>query len=121
MNSGLFITDNDVITMMNLIYLAKITDRIPIIPTFTPSWHIGGDAPGIAFGEIFDVPRFIEEAGTELLEWQDVKDPRSQEIEELGCWSVWQTVQKEEDRPRESDAPKWLGLGTLPFHQTYKV
>ena len=63
------------------------------------------------------MPRFIEEAGVELLEWQDVKDPRSQEIEELGCWSGWQTVQKEEDRPRESDAPKWLGLGMLPFNQ----
>ncbi|KAI0690914.1 hypothetical protein BC835DRAFT_1280090 [Cytidiella melzeri] len=102
--------NNDVMTMMNLIYLAKITDRVPIIPTFTPSWHIGGDAPGISFGEIFDVPRFIEEAGIELLEWRDVKDSKSEEVEDIGCWSVWQAVQKSEDQPRGSDVPKWLNL-----------
>ncbi|KAI0342152.1 hypothetical protein BDW22DRAFT_1331518 [Trametopsis cervina] len=102
--------NNDVITMMNLIYLAKITDRIPIIPTFTPSWHIGGDAPGITFGEIFDVPRFIQETGIELLEWHQVKDPASTEVEEIGCWSVWQAVQNFEDQPRGSDVPKWLNL-----------
>lgn len=109
-------SDNDVITMMNLIYLAKITDRIPIIPTFTPSWHIGGDAPGIAFGEIFDVRRFANETGVEMLEWRDVKDPRSEEVEELGCWSVWQAVQKDENHPRDSDAPKWLKLGACTIY-----
>lgn len=102
--------NNDVMTMMNLIYLAKITDRIPIIPTFTPSWHIGGDAPGITFGEIFDVPRFIEEADMELLEWYEVKDDESEEADEIGCWSVWRAAQHYEDAPRGSDVPKWLNL-----------
>jgi hypothetical protein len=105
--------DNDAITMMNLIYLAKITERIPIIPTFTPSWHIGSDTPGIDFGKIFDVSIFTEETGIELSEWKDVKDPESEELEDIGCWSVWQAVDKDsgKNKPRASDVPKRLHLG----------
>ncbi|KAI0347794.1 hypothetical protein BDW22DRAFT_1349857 [Trametopsis cervina] len=100
---------NDVMTYMNLIYLGIITDRVPIIAMFTPS-HIGGDAPVITFGEVFDVPRFIKESGTPLLEWLDVKDPQSDAVETIGCWNIWESVQYYEHFPRNSFVPDWLNL-----------
>ncbi|KAJ7167947.1 hypothetical protein C8R46DRAFT_898646, partial [Mycena filopes] len=35
-----------------------------------------------------DFPRLRRELGTPVLEWRDVKDVGSDEIEELGCWDV---------------------------------
>ena len=97
---------------MNLIYLGIITNRVPIIAMFTPS-HIGGDAPVITFGEVFDVPRFIKESGTPLLEWIDVKDPASDQMDTIGCWNVWESVQYYEHFPRNSWIPAWLNVGEL--------
>ena len=59
-------------TYANLIYLGQITDRVPVIGLFTPS-HIGGDAPPIAFGEVFNVSRFIKDSGIPIIEWDDVR------------------------------------------------
>ncbi len=72
---------------MNLIYLAVITDRIPIIAMFTPS-HIGGDKPTIDFGEVFDVQRLAQGIGRPGLEWHQVNNRRSDVVDALGCWSV---------------------------------
>ncbi|KAH9944221.1 uncharacterized protein BXZ73DRAFT_87164 [Epithele typhae] len=93
---------NDVMTYANLIYLGSITDRIPIMPMFTPS-HIGGHVPPIPFGEVFDVPRFVKESGIEILEWDEVKDPNS------GLSTTW-AVQNREHFPRRSAVPGHLGL-----------
>lgn len=101
---------NDVMTYANLIYLGIITSRVPIIAMFTPS-HIGGDAETIPFGDVFDVPRFIRDSGVDILEWREVKDPGSNELEDLGCWNVWEAVQYNEHYPRRSAVPGWLGLG----------
>lgn len=99
-------------TIFNLIYLGQITDRIPIVPMFTPSWHIGGGAAGgLLFSEVFDIPRFIEETGQAVLEWHQVKDRQSEVVDEIGCWNVWETVQYYEAIPRGSDVPQWLHLG----------
>lgn len=87
-----------------------ITDRVPIIPPFTPS-HIGGDVPPIAFGDVFDVSRLREAVGP-VIEWHELKDPASAEVEDIGCWSVWQAVQPSENSPRGSTIPHWIGLGT---------
>ena len=97
-------------TYTNLVYLATLTDRVPVVGMFTPS-HIGGDVPPILFGEVFDVPRFIEESGIPLVEWYEVKDPESGVIDELGCWNVWEAVQYNEHSPRGSVVPSWLKLG----------
>ncbi|GJE85810.1 O-fucosyltransferase family protein [Phanerochaete sordida] len=101
--------NNDVMTYMNLIYLGIITDRVPVVAMFTPS-HIGGDAGVITFGEVFDVQRFRDESGTPLLEWLEVKDPESEEVDELGCWNIWEAVQYYEHFPRGSSIPDWLKL-----------
>ncbi|KAI0308147.1 hypothetical protein B0F90DRAFT_1680537 [Multifurca ochricompacta] len=100
---------NDVMTYGNLIYLAMLTERIPIIGPFTPS-HIGGDAGNIAFGEVFDVDYLSKAIGIPVLEWSEVKNTSSQEIEDIGCWSVWQAVQTRESDPRLTNALPLQGL-----------
>ncbi|ESK90926.1 hypothetical protein Moror_16427 [Moniliophthora roreri MCA 2997] len=94
---------NDVMAYANSIYLALITDRIPVMPVFTPS-HIGGSVPPIAFGDVFDVPRLRKLLGKPVLEWRDVKDSKSEEVDDLGCWSVWEGVQAATN-PRDSQVP----------------
>jgi len=94
-----------------LIYLALITDRVPIVPMFTPS-HIGGHVPPINFGDVFDVPRLRKGLGKPVLEWHDVKDRKSESLDELGCWNVWESVQAREAIPRYSHIPMHLKLGT---------
>ncbi|OBZ78696.1 hypothetical protein A0H81_01215 [Grifola frondosa] len=96
-------------TYANLIYLGTLTDRIPIVAMFTPS-HIGGDVPPIPFGEVFDVPRFIQDSGIQILEWDEVKDPQSEVYDDIGCWNVWEAVQNNEHFPRGSAVPSWLKL-----------
>ncbi|KAJ7708791.1 hypothetical protein B0H17DRAFT_1030880 [Mycena rosella] len=83
---------NDVLLYMNLLYLGLITERVPVIPYFTPT-HVGGSAPTLAFGEVFDLPRLQKAIGAPILEWHQVKDPESESVDALGCWSVWQAVQ----------------------------
>ena len=100
-------------TYANLIYLGSLTDRVPIIAMFTPS-HIGGDVAPIAFGEVFDVPRFNEESGIHIVEWDEVKDPESDIVDDLGCWNLWEAVQYNEHHPRNSAVPDWLKLGEEP-------
>ncbi|KAG8986048.1 hypothetical protein FRB90_004237, partial [Tulasnella sp. 427] len=92
----------------NLIYLALITQRIPIIPPLVPSpSHLGFNKPlpMIDFGEVFDVARLQRAIRSPILEWKDVKrarygepwavsDPAVEGVvqEELGCWSTNQVV-----------------------------
>jgi hypothetical protein len=96
---------------MNLLYLALITDRIAIMPMFTPS-HIGGAVPPIDFGLVFDVPRLRKALRKPVLEWHDVKDRNSTSVDELGCWNVWEASQSREDYPRRSQVPDHLKLGS---------
>ena len=48
-----------------------------------------------------------------VLEWHEVKDLATQarEIEDIGCWSVWQAVQTRESAPRINNALSLQGLG----------
>jgi len=96
-------------TYMNLVYLGLITDRIPVMPMFTPS-HIGGHVRPIPFGDVFDVPRLRRLLGKPVLEWREVKDPQSDSIDELGCWNVWEAVQVHEAFPRDSAVTRHLNL-----------
>ncbi|KAF5385096.1 hypothetical protein D9615_001270 [Tricholomella constricta] len=100
---------NDVMTYINLIYLALITDRIPVIPIFTPS-HIGGAVPPIDFGLVFDIPRLRKALNKPVLEWHEVKDRSSNELDEIGCWNTWEAVQEREQYARRSQVPDHLKL-----------
>ncbi|CCM03129.1 uncharacterized protein FIBRA_05250 [Fibroporia radiculosa] len=115
-NDTLYITSwisagwtNDVMTYANLIYLGVLTGRVPLISVFTPS-HVGGEAGNIPFGDVFDVPRFIQDSGIDIIEWRDVKDPYSPQLEDIGCWNLWESVQYHEHAPRISSIPDWLQL-----------
>ncbi|KAI0031409.1 hypothetical protein K488DRAFT_52104 [Vararia minispora EC-137] len=92
---------NDVMTYANLIYLGLITGRTAILHTFLPS-HVGPGAPQIPFSDVFDIEYLSEKIGMPVLEFSDVKNmsTASEEIEEIGCWSVWEAVELREGRPR---------------------
>ncbi|KAG6334539.1 hypothetical protein ID866_4555 [Astraeus odoratus] len=94
---------NDVMTIGNLLYLAMITERVPIIPKFVPS-HIGPEAPPIPFSDVFDVSRLSQALRIPILEWDQVKDSNSSTLDELGCWAVW-PVTAEEDGVPPRDSP----------------
>ncbi|KAH8825674.1 hypothetical protein DL96DRAFT_1530298 [Flagelloscypha sp. PMI_526] len=98
---------NDVMTYMNLIYLAFTTQRVPVLPHFTAG-HFQGDS--MTVGQIFDLPRLSKALGITIVEWHEVKDPRSAVVDTLGCWNIWQTVQQNGAGPRESRAPVDLKL-----------
>ncbi|KAG1838331.1 hypothetical protein C8R48DRAFT_666854 [Suillus tomentosus] len=100
---------NDVMTYGNLIYLALITERIPIIAKFIPS-HVDNSAPPFAFGEVFDVPRLSQAIKSPIIEWHEVKDSESEVLDDLGCWSLWESVQKTQSHPRGSFSLNWLKL-----------
>jgi hypothetical protein len=100
---------NSLMMIVNMVYLSTLTDRVAVLPPFMPM-HVGSDAPPVPFGEVFDVPRLSKTLGVPLLEWRDIKDPKSTELETLGCWSVWEAVSGEEPRP--SLAPYVLSLGS---------
>ncbi|KAF9041764.1 hypothetical protein BDZ89DRAFT_1060126, partial [Hymenopellis radicata] len=102
---------NDVMTMANMIYLGVITERVPILPPFTPS-HVlqDGEAWVLPFGEVFDVPRMQKAMNIPILEWHDVKRDEDGERDELGCWNIWEATQHREAFPRYSNIPDFLNL-----------
>ncbi|QRW12797.1 O-FucT domain protein [Ceratobasidium sp. AG-Ba] len=80
---------NQVIATVNLIYLAILTGRTPIIPPLLPD-HFGNldTVAPIAFSDIFDIPRLTNELNIPVIEWHEVKIPTSSEIESIGCWNT---------------------------------
>lgn len=102
---------NDVMAFGNLIYLALITDRIPVVPKFTPS-HVlmDGHADDLPFGDVFDIPRLASLIRSPVLEWKDVKTDENPVTESLGCWAVWSVQQPFEPNPREGWFPRNSGL-----------
>ncbi|KAF7290976.1 hypothetical protein HMN09_01276300 [Mycena chlorophos] len=86
---------NDMMAHINLLYLAKQTDRIPIMDIFFADWgHVGFGykvrPPPMLFGDVFDLPRFTNLTGVEVLQWPDVKAADSREIDSFGCWNLEQ-------------------------------
>ncbi|KAJ6526422.1 hypothetical protein B0H19DRAFT_1275776 [Mycena capillaripes] len=80
---------NQVIEFMNLLYLARLTERVPIIPRFRPV-HMAASTSHIDFSDVFDLPRLRKELKTPILEWRDVKVSvvRIETVEDLGCWDL---------------------------------
>ncbi|KAF7302972.1 hypothetical protein MKEN_01259900 [Mycena kentingensis (nom. inval.)] len=80
---------NDVISFMNLIYLAQQTNRIPVLPHHTSthlSWEVQEQ---MTFGEVFDVPRLSKALAKPIVEWHQVKSRADAVWDEIGCWNVW--------------------------------
>ncbi|KZT51338.1 hypothetical protein CALCODRAFT_443220 [Calocera cornea HHB12733] len=100
---------NDVMALVHMIYLAQLTERVPILPAFAPS-HLSQSAGHIPFGDVFDLRRLSEEIHMPILEWRDVKQPNSTVVEDIGCWSAWIGGGQSNGRPRDSYLPAALGL-----------
>lgn len=95
----------------NLIYLALLTGRVPIVGYWVPS-HTGDDVGPLPFSEVFDIEYLSNAIGVPVLDWDEVKSQDSEEMEDIGCWSVWQAVQTREDQPRWTKAHELQHLGT---------
>ncbi|TFK56646.1 hypothetical protein OE88DRAFT_1730116 [Heliocybe sulcata] len=103
---------NDVMALGNMIYLGMLTDRIPIIPPFTPS-HVNASAGPVLFSDAFDIDHLSSVLRIPLVEWHEVKQQDSKVIDELGCWSVWETAHQDADgtrKPRGHRGERTLGL-----------
>ncbi|KAK0462618.1 uncharacterized protein EV420DRAFT_1199247 [Desarmillaria tabescens] len=76
---------------VNLIYLGIISDRIPVLPPFSPSHHVTGV---IAFGDVFNLKHLRDVLQLPVIEWSDIKTPLKKlgdpdaSWEKIGCWSV---------------------------------
>lgn len=102
---------NQVMTVVNLIYLAILTGRIPIIPQLLPE-HFGtlDTVSPIAFGDVFDIPRLKSELGIPIVEWDEVKASKSPENEPIGCWSTRAGIKITENHPALTYHPDILNL-----------
>ncbi|KZO99653.1 hypothetical protein CALVIDRAFT_534075 [Calocera viscosa TUFC12733] len=100
---------NDVMALVHMLYLAQLTERVPILPAFAPS-HIGQAAGQIPFGDVFDLQRLSEETHMPILEWRDIKQPNSAVVDSIGCWSAWIGGGQSDGRPRDSYVPPVLRL-----------
>ena len=93
-----------------------MTDRIPVLPKFTPS-HVlvDGHTGDLPFGDVFDIPRLSSLIKSPVLEWRDIKIDEQPVTESLGCWAVWPEQQTYEPTPREGWYPRGAGLGGFRF------
>ncbi|KAG8858396.1 hypothetical protein FRB96_005281 [Tulasnella sp. 330] len=94
---------NEMMNDVNLIYLAILSSRIPIIPPHVPM-HVGtsDEVDLLHFGEVWDIDLLRFHTGVPLLEWRDVKSAQSTELDVLGCWSAWATIEHRRGIPRGS-------------------
>jgi hypothetical protein len=58
---------------MHMLYLARLTERVPIIPRFRPVHLANNSVAHIDFSDVFDLPRLRQELKTPVLEWREVK------------------------------------------------
>ncbi|KIY43900.1 hypothetical protein FISHEDRAFT_77825 [Fistulina hepatica ATCC 64428] len=74
---------------INMLYLATLSDRVPILAPFAPSDHISSLTQPLSWHDVFDLPRLRWELRRHILEWDDVKHsgPASQ-TDSIGCWSI---------------------------------
>jgi hypothetical protein len=113
-------------TYCNLIYIALLTQRIPIIPDFPPG-HQGRKSGWVPFGKVFDTHRLAASLHIPILEWRDLKNEslptedhqylwdtqNDYKHEVLGCWSLWSTHGHDHGRPRESSLTLLYHLGSI--------
>ena len=100
---------NDVMAYCNMIYLAILTKRVPILARFAPT-HVGNEAGFIPFSEIFDLPRMSKALGIPLIEWGQLKNLTNEPVEDIGCWGTHTTLFK--GGVLHSVSERRYGLGT---------
>jgi len=95
---------NNVMTYINLIYIARLTERISILGPFYPG-HLPESAGPMNVGAIFDLPKLSNAINLPVLEWSEVKDFNATDavVDDLGCWSVWAVGNTNVKEPRRND------------------
>lgn len=82
---------NQVMVQVNLIYLAVLAGRVPVIGDFAAA-HMHGNPGFLPVSEVYDLPRLAETLQMPILEWRDLKNRSSRIMEEIGCWSLQHTL-----------------------------
>ncbi|EJT99005.1 hypothetical protein DACRYDRAFT_82888 [Dacryopinax primogenitus] len=104
---------NDVMAIAHLLFLAHLSNRVPVLPRFTPT-HFPKSAGMMRFSDIFDLPQLERALNMPILEWDDLKLTQANVSyiprEDLGCWSSWMAGGEENREPRETENPRLLGL-----------
>ncbi|KAG8939151.1 hypothetical protein FRC03_006517 [Tulasnella sp. 419] len=110
---------NDFMVYCNLIYLAIVSSRVPIIPPFVPAaFHLGSGGLIEDFSEFFDLPSLRTSLHQPIIEWSQVKKAAysgnelglEDVIEEpFGCWSNWVAFGPDK-KPSRSILPDFLKL-----------
>ncbi|KAF8336633.1 uncharacterized protein EI90DRAFT_3046566 [Cantharellus anzutake] len=98
---------NDFMAYMNLIYLAMMTDRIPIIPPPSFSHHVD-TREKLYFNQVFNVSSFSASLKWPILDWSEVKTPESEHPDIIGCWSTW-------ERGAPEKQPRWSSVTEILF------
>jgi len=122
--------------LANGIYLAKLSDRVPILPPF--AWNAHNDrkeAGYLSFSKVFDVPYLELMLRHPIQEWSNLKISAEQRSglneelnpqfgddklrskalskvkrEKLSCWSLWASQMPNPGKPAGSAVQNHLGL-----------
>lgn len=124
------------IALTNGIYLAKLSDRVPILPPFASTLHEDRKEAGyLAFSKIYDVPYLESMLRHPIQDWDNLKisaeqtaglneEPNPQfsdgkirskalsqiKREKLSCWSLWAAQMPVPGKPAGSAVQNHLGL-----------
>ncbi|GAA5820164.1 hypothetical protein JCM11251_005510 [Rhodosporidiobolus azoricus] len=79
-----------VMNLYHLAHLSTVVDRIPIASPFSlPSPELPNTLTSLPVPSLFDLPRFTQLTGVNLLDWQELRPQEAEEqgrVEPLGCW-----------------------------------
>ncbi|KAF7290982.1 Lysophospholipase [Mycena chlorophos] len=118
---------NDIMAYMTLLFLAKMTERVAIMDSFFPNpQHVGAgydeehQPKNLDFSEAFDIPRFTKLTGVDVVQWSQVKNASTDDLDTLGCWDLeslnrWgphigQTIDQLRIDISYTPAPNWAKL-----------
>ncbi|KAG8968419.1 hypothetical protein FRB90_010818, partial [Tulasnella sp. 427] len=101
---------NEFITWINLIHIASLSQRVPVIPPLLPDEeHLGRGGSSLDASDIYDIPRLAKTLNIPILEWSQLKRARyyksiavadrepHEDDEVLGCWSAHQAPSEAPD------------------------
>lgn len=124
------------VALANGIYLAKLSDRIPVLPPFASAQHEDRKEAGyLSFSKIYDVPYLESMLRHPIQEWDNLKtsaeqtpglkdspnlqfsDPKIRaralslvKKEKISCWSLWAAQMPQPGKPAGSAVQHHLGL-----------
>jgi hypothetical protein len=125
------------LALVNGIYLAKLSDRVPILPPFAPLAHSDRKEAGyLSFSKIYDITYLENMLRYPIQDWHNLKTTAEQtsslvelsknpqfkddrlrskalanvKKEKLSCWSLWAAQMPNPGKPAGSAVQNHLGL-----------